>query len=303
MMPISHLFLAVLIAVVWGVNFLFVKLALQEIPALLLCALRFTLASIPAIFFIKPPRISFKIIVLYGLLMFALQFSFFFIGMQAGMTAGMGSLLMQTQVFFSMFFAMLFLGERISLWQTIGALVAFSGIGVVALHFDNTISLTGFLFIIGGAVTWGIGNLITRKNKDIDMIGLVVWGSLAAIPPLFLMSFLIEGSEKMMEAIYHTSWQGVFSLFYIVYISTLIGYCAWNWLLSRYSVITIVPFTLLIPVIGILSSVIFLGEPFQSWKLFAVLLVMTGLFINLAGARLLADKTSKKAKSMIQGTS
>ncbi len=111
-MPFSHLLLALLVVFVWGINFIFVKLSLEEFSPLLLCAVRFLLASVPAVFFIKPPAVPFKIIAGYGLIMFALQFALLFIGLRVGMTPGVASLLMQVQVFFSMFFAIIFLGEQ-----------------------------------------------------------------------------------------------------------------------------------------------------------------------------------------------
>jgi O-acetylserine/cysteine efflux transporter len=289
-MPTSHLFLALLVVVIWGVNFLFVKIALEEISPLLLCALRFILASAPAIFFIKPPAMPFKLVAAYGLIMFALQFSLLFIGMHAGMTPGMASLIMQVQVFFSMFFAAFFLGEQPNSWQVGGALVAFMGIGVVALHFDNTISLTGFLFILAAAATWGFGNLITKKTHNVNMIALVVWGSFIAAFPISLLSLLMEGPSHIADSFHHLSWAGTISVLYIVIASTWVGYGVWNWLLSRYPVGVIVPFTLLVPVVGILSSVLILGEPFTLWKLNAGLLVITGLCINLLGARLSRSK-------------
>lgn len=103
-MPFAHLLLALLVVFVWGINFIFVKLSLEEFSPLLLCAVRFLLASVPAVFFIKPPAVPFKIIAGYGLIMFALQFALLFIGLRVGMTPGVASLLMQVQVFFSMFF-------------------------------------------------------------------------------------------------------------------------------------------------------------------------------------------------------
>ncbi|MBA2709772.1 MAG: EamA family transporter [Tatlockia sp.] len=293
-MPFPHLLLAFLVVIIWGINFIFVKFALLEISPLLLCALRFILASIPAIFFIKPPAIPFKLIAMYGLIMFALQFSFVFIGMHAGMTPGMASLIMQTQVFFSMFFAAFFLGEKTNLWQVIGAIVSFIGIGLVAFHFDASISLLGFVCILGAAASWGLGNLITKKTRQISMIALVVWGSFIASLPMIFLALLFEGTESIRSNIQQLSWLGLSSVLYIVYISTWIGYGVWNWLLSRHSVGTVVPFTLLVPVVGILSSVIILGEPFQLWKLGACLLVISGLFINLFGGRLGITKVAQK---------
>ncbi len=293
-MPISHLLLALLVVVIWGINFIFVKSALAEMSPLLLCAARFILASIPAIFFIKPPAVPFKIVALYGLIMFALQFSLLFIGMSAGMTPGMASLIMQTQVFFSMFFAAFLLGEKTTIWQVIGAVISFAGIGLVAMHFDATISFLGFICILAAAATWGLGNLITKKTKNISMIALVIWGSFVASLPMLMLALVYDGPQAIISSLQQMSWHGTSSLLYIVYISAWIGYGVWNWLLSRYSVGTVVPFTLLVPIVGVLSSVLILGEPFQLWKLVAGLLVISGLFINLFGARLSVTKIAQE---------
>lgn len=289
-MPISHVLLTFLVVVVWGFNFLFVKLGLDEMSPLLLCALRFFLASVPALFFIRPPVGSIRLVAVYGLVMFALQFSLLFTGMALGMPPGMASLLMQTQVFFSMFFAVLFLGEQPQITQVLGAMVSFVGIGVVASHFDAHVSLGGFLCILAGAATWGVGNLITKKIKSVHFITVIVWGSFMACFPMLLLVLMVEGTESFLYTYEHLSWKGLGSLFYIVYASTWVGYGIWNWLISRYPVNQIVPFTLLVPVVGILSSVIFLGEPFQLWKLVAGLLVISGLSINVLGSRILVSK-------------
>ena len=290
-MPISHLLLALLVVLIWGINFIFVKWGLDEISPLLLCALRFLLASVPAVFFIKPPAVPFRIIAAYGLVMFALQFALLFIGMQVGMTPGMASLLMQVQVFFSIFFAVIFIGETPTVGQLVGALVSFSGIGLVALHFDSNVSFLGFLFIMGAAATWGIGNLITKKIKTTHLISVIVWGSFIACFPMFLLALIFEGTGSFSYTYEHLSWKGCVSLAYIVYISTWIGYGVWNWLISRYPVGMIVPFTLLVPVVGMLSSILVLGESFQLWKLAAGLLVISGLCINILSTRFFMAKT------------
>lgn len=298
-MPISHLFLALLVVLVWGINFLFVSFGLTEISPLLLCALRFLLASVPAIFFVKLPNASFRIIALYGLVMFALQFALLFIGMSLGMPAGIASILIQVQVFFSMFFAIILLGEQPNIGQIIGALVSFSGIALVAMHFDKDISLAGFIFILAAAATWGIGNLITKKIKgdSNNMMALIVWGSFIACIPMFLISLAIEGSANFVSTFTHITWKGFGSLLYIVFASTWVGYGVWNWLMARYPVGMIAPFTLLVPVIAMLSSVIFLGEPFYMWKLTAGLLVLSGLCINILGSRLFAVKAPVEAEA------
>jgi O-acetylserine/cysteine efflux transporter len=294
-MPIPHLLLVLLVVLVWGINFIFVKLALQDMSPLLLCALRFLLASIPAIFFIKPPKVPFKMILGYGFFMFAFQFSLVFMGMYVGMTPGMASLIMQVQVFFSMFFAVLLFGEQPQFTQIFGALVSFAGIGIVAFHFDQHVSLLGFACILGAAASWGIGNLIAKKMNTTDLISVVVWGSFVICLPMFAAALLLEGSQSFVNSYQHITWTGVGSLMYIVYASTWLGYGVWNWLLGRYPVNVVVPFTLLIPLVGIISSVVVFGEPFQFWKLVACLLVISGLCINIFSARFFRLKVSSEA--------
>jgi len=289
-MPIAHLFLVLLVVIIWGCNFVFIKFGLNEMHPLLLCAARFLLAFFPAIFFMKRPAIPFKIIIYYGLFTFALQFSLLFWGMHVGIAPGLASLLMQVQVFFSIFFAILFLGETPTRWQVLGALVSFVGIGLVAIHLDNHLSLLGFVLIMAAAASWGFGNLITKKITKINMLALVVWGSFVAFFPLLLLSLLLEGTDSIVYSFHHLSGLGIFSVIYIAYGSTWIGYGIWNWLLSQHSVAAVAPFTLLVPIVGILSSAFILGEPLQSWKLIAGLLVMTGLCVNLLGATLAARK-------------
>lgn len=290
-MPIAHLSLALIVVLVWGLNFIFVSIGLTEISPLLLCALRFLLASFPALFFIKLPKNSFKIIALYGLVMFALQFALLFMGMSVGMPAGTASILIQVQVFFSMFFAVLILGEQPNIGQIFGALVSFAGILLVAMHVDRDISLGGFFFILAAAATWGVGNLITKQmNAHINMMALIVWGSFIACIPMFFISLMVEGVDNMTATLAHLSVKGLGSLFYIVFASTWVGYGLWNWLMARYPVGMVAPFTLLVPVVAMLSSVLILGEPFYLWKLVAGLLVISGLCINILGSRLIAIK-------------
>lgn len=292
-MPITHLLLALLVVVIWGVNFLFVKLGLREISPLLLCASRFIFASIPAVFFIKPPKVPFRILASYGLIMFALQFSLVFLGMYFGMTAGMASVIMQVQVFFSIIFAAVLLKEFPKQNQIIGALVAFIGIGIVGVHanhFNNDISLLGLVCLLGAAAMWGFGNLITKKTNNINMMALVVWSSLVAAVPMFMISLILEGPHQILVTFQHLTWKGWASIGYIVYASTWVGYGVWNWVLSRHTISTIVPLTLLVPIVGMLSSVIFMGESLQFWKLEAGVLVIAGLGINLLSLKMFGTR-------------
>ena len=172
-----------------------------------------------------------------------------------------------------------------------------TGIGLVALHRDDSsMSLTGFIFSISPAAgTWGLGNVITKGIGKVNMIALVVWGSFVASIPMIYLSFLLDGLAGMSYSYHHLTWQGVASVLFIVYFSTWIGYGVWSWLLHKYTVATVVPFTLLVPIVGMLSSVVYLGEPLQSWKIWAGILVISGLGVNLLGAKYFTKKILQTA--------
>jgi O-acetylserine/cysteine efflux transporter len=285
-MPVSHLLLTLLVVVVWGLNFLLVKVGLTEVPPLLLCTLRFFFASVPAIFFIKPPDVPFKLVASYGLFMFVLQFGFIFFGMNVGMPAGMASLIIQVQIFFSLLFSAVFLGEKPAAFQIAGSLVSFAGIALVSLHLDADMSVLGFVLVLAASASWGYGNLITKKMQTTNLLAVVVWANFLSIFPMLLLTFAFEGLSSFTFAYEHISWRGIAALTYIVYASTWLGYGVWTWLIARYSIGLIVPFVLLVPVVGMLGSTLLLGEPFQSWKMAAALLVISGLGISLFGSRL-----------------
>ncbi|WP_228779252.1 EamA family transporter [Methylobacter sp. BlB1] len=172
--------LAILIVAIWGFNFVAIKVDLKEIPPILLCALRFFLAAFPLVFFIERPAVPFRSVMAFGLVMFVSQLALLFSGMYAGTTAGMASLVLQVHVFLTVAPAVIFLAEQLSVWQIIGALMAFSGIWPVAAHTGGEISALGLILIVAAAASWGISNLIAKKLGKVDMLALVVWGSLVA---------------------------------------------------------------------------------------------------------------------------
>lgn len=285
-MQFRDLLLALSVVVIWGLNFIFVQFALYDMSPLLLSALRFVLVSIPAVFFIPFPKAPWTWVAAYGLCMFAIQFTLIFCAYTVGMTPGMASLLMQTQVFFTLLLAAAVLGEFPNFFQIVALLLALAGIGLVAAHLhDAELSWLGLFMVLGSAASWAVGNLITRKLKNVAFFSLVVWGSLFALLPLALVCFWFEGSTSIANQMHSLHWSSFFSLLYIVFASSWYGYTIWNRLLSRYPVSTVVPFTLLVPVVGMLSSALILGETLFLWKIEAAVLVVGALVLNVFSTR------------------
>ena len=284
-MPFRHLLLALLIVAIWGANFTAVKIALRELPPLLLVAVRFVFVAFPAVFFLPRPAVTLRQLLVYGLTMFGLQFGFLFLGMKLGISAGLASLVLQVQVFVTLTLAAVVLKERILAVQVAGAVVAGAGFAIVAAHTDAEVTVVGLGCVLLAAMSWGYANFASKRLGRVNPLALVVWGSLVVPVPMGLASWVFEGRGVIAESLTHAGWATVLSVAYIVYASTHIGYSLWSWLLARYPASTVTPFALLVPVVGMLSSAIFLGEALPVWKFEAGALVIAGLALNIFGPR------------------
>ncbi|MDL2355594.1 MAG: EamA family transporter [Pseudomonadota bacterium] len=287
-MTLPDILIALGVVTIWGVNFVVIKIGLQHLPPILFTALRFLFAALPLVFFVKRPRTSVGLVLAYGMFQFALQFTLLFSGIKLGLPAGLASLVIQLQAFFTIGLAVLTLGERPKGVQLLGALVAFGGMALVALHLEGTATVIGFVLVVLAGVCWAVANITTKKMGQVDALSLVVWGSLVATPPLLLASWLVEGGAAWQLAAHNFNLTSLATVLFQAYPNTLLGFGIWSMLMRKYPTATVAPFSLLVPVAGMLSAAIVLGEALQWWKLAAGVLVLGGLALNLFGGRLWA---------------
>ncbi|MBA3773465.1 MAG: EamA family transporter [Ramlibacter sp.] len=283
-----HLLLAVAVMAIWGLNFVVIRIGLDGMPPILLVALRFTLAALPAVFFVKRPNVKFARIAHYGLVVFALQFALLFGGMYLGLSAGLAAVVLQMHIFFTMLLAFALLRERPTVFQLAGAVLGFLGVAIIALKQDVDAPTIGLAMVVLAAMAWAAGNMIGKQFGKVDMFAVVVWSSLAAPLPLFALSYMVEGPIAIARSLSNISLTSLLALAYLVYLSTHFGFGAWTWLLNRYPASTVVPMTLLAPVFAMTASALVLGEKLPSWKLLAAALVIAGLAINIFGGKVAA---------------
>ena len=283
----KDLLLALLVIVVWGLNFVVIKLGLHGMPPMLLGALRFLLAAFPAILFVRRPQVPLRWLLAYGLTISLGQFACLFYAMHVGMPAGLASLVLQSQAFFTLLLAALLLGERLRASNLFGLLVAAAGLALIGLQGGQAMTLAGFALTIGAAAMWALGNIVTRKLGKVNLVGLVVWGSLVPPLPFLALSWWLEGPAAIESALRGFSLDSLLVLAYLAFAATLLGYGLWSRLLSRYPASQVAPFSLLVPVVGISSSALLLGERLGALQLLGAALVMGGLLINVWGGKLL----------------
>jgi len=279
----KDLLLALVVIIVWGLNFVVIKIGLHEMPPMLLGALRFLLAAFPAVLFIKRPQIPLRWLLAYGLTISLGQFAFLFSAMSVGMPAGLASLVLQSQAFFTLLFAVLFLGERFRLANLFGLLVAAGGLLLIGMQGNGLITLAGFALTLCAAAMWALGNIVTRKLGKVNLVGLVVWGSLIPPLPFLALSWLLEGPVAIESALRGFTLDTLLVLIYLAFGATILGYGLWSRLLSRYPASQVAPFSLLVPVVGLTSSALLLDERLSTLQLLGALLVLLGLLLNVGG--------------------
>ena len=277
------LLLALIVVIAWGVNFVVIKVGLHGVPPMLLGALRFMLAAFPAVFFVKRPQLPWRWLLAYGVTISLGQFAFLFSAMYVGMPAGLASLVLQAQAFFTLIFAAIFLHERFRLPNVAGLLIAAAGLAVIGMQGGHAMTLAGFLLTLCAACSWALGNIVTKKVGKVDLVGLVVWGSLIPPLPFLALSYALEGPQRIAAALSGISAMSIFAIVYLAFIATLIGYGLWSRLLSRYPASQVAPFSLLVPIVGLASASLFLDERLSGAQIAGAVLVMAGLAVNVFG--------------------
>ncbi|WP_067466853.1 EamA family transporter [Actinomadura macra] len=278
-----HVLLATLIAALWGFNFVPIKVALDDFSPLLLAALRFTAAALPAVFFVRRPAVPARWLALIGIPLGVGQFALLFIGMRMGMPAGLASVVLQVQAIFTALFAALLLRERPGPRQIAGMIVAFAGVALLgAAQAEGGSPVLAFLLCLAGAASWGLSNVgMRRMNQEarepVDAFGFMVWLSLVPPIPLFALSLIFEGPGAVPDAVRHVSLAGVASLAFIAYVSTLFGFGAWGWLMRRYEASTVAMYSLLVPPFGLVSAAVFLDEQVTGTRLLGAALIISGV--------------------------
>lgn len=284
--------LALLVVVVWGLNFVVIKVGLHNMHPLMLAGLRFLLVAFPALFFVARPKIPFRLLLGYGLTISFGQFAFLFCAINFGMPAGLASLVLQAQAFFTIILGALVFGERLQGKQLVGIALAVVGVLVLAEASLNGqhVALLGFLLTLAAAFCWASGNIFNKKIMQLEtrpaVMSLVVWSALIPIVPFMVASYLLDGPTVMLHSLVTLDLTTILSLIYLAFVATIVGYGIWGALLGRYETWRVAPLSLLVPVVGIASAALLLDEKLGALQLVGALLVMAGLYINVFGLRL-----------------
>jgi O-acetylserine/cysteine efflux transporter len=280
-----HVSLAVLVAAIWGLNFVIIEVGLDDFPPLLLSALRYLLAALPLVVLRGVPSVPWRWVIAVGVVIGVVKFSLLFIGMDVGMPAGLASLVLQAQALFTVVFAAFVLRERPAASQWVGLAIAFGGLALVAGGLEGAATPTGFALVVAAAAAWGVGNLVLKRAAPPDPLRFMSW--LCVVPPLPLLclSLAFEGPAEIGQALARVDLGGIGAVLYIAFAATTVGWALWARLMGLYPASMVAPFALLVPIFGLAFAALLLGEPVGAREIAAAALVLGGVMLTLQAPR------------------
>lgn len=267
---------AALVAIIWGANFVVIDEGLKGFPPFLLLTARFLVVLFPMIFFVPRPG-PWRTILSIGAFMSLGQFGLLYLSLHLGMPAGLASLLVQVQVICSIGISRVLLKEHPTRQQLVGVGVGVVGLAVLIAGRGRSAGLLPLVVIIGACLSWSVGNVMSRRAQITSGFGLTVWSGIVVPIPALALAFLINGPHAVDHAVSHLGVVTILSTLYTAVLCSLFGYGVWNSLLSRYPIGSVVPFALIVPVAGIATAWIALGQTPSVSETVGGLILLSGI--------------------------
>lgn len=271
-MKFGDYLLVLLSTFILGVNYVAIKIGLNEFPPLFMVALRFTIVASILIWFATPPKAYFPAVLLFSFTMGVIHFGLIFIGF-GKIDASLVAIIFQLGVPMSVILARIFLGEWFGWQRWLGIGISFFGAAIIAGAPQSNANLFYLLIVFISVLAWAIASVQIKHLKNYDAISLSAWMSLLAAPQLFIISAIFETGQ--MDALVNASPNAWGGLIFSAIGASIIGYGLWYHLIAKFSVGLILPFGFLAPLFGIASAVLFLGE-----RLTAIMIIGAGLILS-----------------------
>ena len=257
-MTLRHALQALLVMALWGLNFVVSKWALQEFPPLFLMFVRFVLVAALIVPFFRIPRDKILPIGLLSVTLGSVHFPLMFNGL-SGIDAATASLAVQAQVPFSSLLAAAVFKDKLGWRRGVGMLGAFAGVLVIAGEPRLGNALPSLFMLLGASLAFATASIQMKLIGPVNGFAVNGWMALMATPQLLLLSLLFEHGQ--IESLTNATWVGWTSILYMAVAVTIVAYGLWYPLLSRYDVNQTMPYLLTVPVFGVASGVLLMGNP------------------------------------------
>ena len=140
----------------------------------------------------------------------------------------------------------------------------------------------GVFLVLSGAFTWSAGQIIAKPvSEKLNGIVLTAWIGILAGPQLIIASQFFEGD--VLNNIITADYKAWLIVLYLGLLMNVLGYSTWYYVLGRYPVNKVLPVMLLLPITGVLSAMIFLGERPDLKVFIGGFIILIGVGIILLG--------------------
>lgn len=274
----KDLLLAIFVMFLWGANFSFIKLGLLELDSLVLAALRFLLCAVPLVFFVKYPKVDYKIVLSYSFLFGFGLWGISNYAIQTGVPAGIASLILQFSPLFTIILSFFIFKTNLNIKQLVGIGISILGLIFLIMYRSNNISILNIFYLLISAFSWSICNILVKKYQPENMFSFVIWTSLYSSLILFVM-VIFKDYRLIIDIKNHINFNTIISLISQAYVTTLFGYWAWNMLINKYSPNVVSPMSLLVPVFSIAISYAVFNDNISFFTALSCLIILIGLFV------------------------
>src|SRR3984957_9949523 len=280
----ADVFLAVMVAVIWGLAFVASRIALDEFSPALMTTLRFSIAAVPCLL-VPRPKVAWPVLISISFTLFLGQFLAQAYGIAHGVPVGLSSVIVQSQALFTISFAAIAFHERPSRMQTVGIAIAATGLLMICGTVGYDFSVSAFVVLMLSPICFAVGNLLLRRAQGVPMFDLSTWLCLVAAVPLLALAVVSDGAQPTWHALSHMSLKVLICMLGIGLVSTCTAYWLWGRLLRDYSAAQVVPFAFLVPFVGSAASSIVFHETVGPLRLAGMLTVVAGIAVMLLSKR------------------
>jgi O-acetylserine/cysteine efflux transporter len=283
-MSLSHIVLGLLVALLWGVNFVAVKIGLQQFPPILFMAMRFAVVALCLIPWMGKPKLPLKTLLFMALSYGTAYHGLLFTGVYQGISIASSIIAIQLNVPFTALLSYLVYREPLGWQRAMGMIIAFAGVVCLVGSPDIGLHPMAFFMVVGAAFFWAVFNVHLKKIGPTSVMSLLGWVSVFTVPMLLSISLLVERPDLAHFAA-HLTVPALGGLLYTSLLSTVVGFGLWSYLLRFHSVNHIAPFSLLMPLFGIVASVYFLDEHLSLYGWLGGTLTIIGVALVVSHSR------------------
>jgi len=267
--------------IVWGSMFVVTKTAVREIPPLTLAALRFFIAAIVLVPLAllrgslpKPiPWAPLTLMGLTGIALFTVAFNYALIYGSA-MQGALIYALVPAAVSVA---AVGFLKESLPRHRILGIALSFIGVAIVVLAGEpdrgSPRPLLGALCMLGVVVAWAAYTVVAKRLSDADPMIVIAFATILGM--LMLLPFAaLELSRAPWP---HPSLRARLAILFLGIVASGIAFVAYGWVLRVLDASIVGVYTNLDPIVGVITAVVFLGEPVHAGQMLGGAIAIIGM--------------------------